>query len=222
MISVLMLGKKFEAVIAISVLFGLTFFLLSLVSTPAGGEDGDWLRTALIIVSSTSNDTLEEQKALSFHDHLIGQGYSNDSIIFLADEELPGSDGRSNCSNIESSFDLISQVQDPDGEVVIMISDHEQGVRGNSSFVFEDGVIPSSTIGSWMDDIECSSMTVILNGNRSGLAFWELSSSTRELISSMRWDQVIDGNGIVSYHEAYLKECYNLRFSDQDPQYFSG
>jgi hypothetical protein len=77
---------------------------------------------------------------------------------------------------------------------------------------------------------------MILNGNRSALAGPVLSSSSRDIFCSMRYDQEFDQDlfnitrglydptadtdydGEVSYHEAFMKECYNLRNEDQDPQ----
>ncbi len=56
----------------------------------------------------------------------------------LVSKRSEGSDGTANISNINQAFEDLIAFEDPLDEVIIYISDHEQGVLGNSSFVFID------------------------------------------------------------------------------------
>ena len=224
----IMVAGLISAVVCISIciLFG------SADGTPSSD------RKAIILISTTDPDIDEEGKAQSFYGYLLDEGYSEDDISFLGFEETEGSDGTANISNINQAFEDLIAFEDPLDEVIIYISDHEQGVLGNSSFVFIDGSITADTISLWMDSIDYTEATMILNGNRSGLAGPELQDPDRVVISSMDWDQTSDQDlfnitrgltdqtadinfdGVVSYYEAYMKECFTLRFEDQNPQYY--
>ncbi len=140
----------------------------------------------------------------------------------------------------DDDSDVVINSSDVDSEIVIYVSDHGHMVDSESALRFSDGNISYSTIGSWIDEMDHSDLVYISGGNRSGLAGPELRGPGKTVICSMGADQVsfpdlfnitrgledptsdIDGDGEVSYHEAYLKEREELRFSDQDPQYFSG
>lgn len=109
----------------------LPIVLFVLVSTlifiePTNGTPGAENR-ALIIVSTLENNSVENGKANSFHDHLISEGYSESEIEVLGPEILSGYDRTSNCSNIENTFDALIQ-EGPLDDVVIYISDHEQEI----------------------------------------------------------------------------------------------
>jgi len=178
----------------------------------------------------------ETGKALSFYDHLIDTGlYDEDDIVFLAEPSVPHVDGSANISNIENSFDWIITYSLPITEVTIYIFDHQQFINGNVTFSFEEGNITIGTIESWIDSITCESITVILNGERSGLGGEILSGSDRDIICSMRADQANipdnfnitrsledptadqNNDSIVDYIEAYWKEVEWLQGSGQDP-----
>jgi len=134
----------------------------------------------------------------------------------------------------DDDSDVVANSPNVDSKILICISDHGHMVDSESILCFSDGNISYSTIGSWIDEMDHSDLVYISGGNRSGLAGPELRGPGKTVICSMGADQVsfpdlfnitrgledptsdIDGDGEVSYHEAYLKECYNLRFSDQD------
>ena len=144
-------------------------------------------RYSIIIVSTLYEPSTEEGKAVYFHDHLINEGYDPEKIDFLAFDDTVNSDRISNVSNIEDSFDWLINDSDPNKEVVIYITDHEQGTRGSSSFQFIDGNISSSTLDGWIDDIDCSELTIILLGNRSGLSGDTLSDDNRMIMSKTEY-----------------------------------
>ncbi len=157
----------------------------------------------------------------------------------LVSKKTEGSDGTANISNINQAFEDLIAFEDPLDEVIIYISDHEQGVLGNSSFVFIDDSITADTISFWMDSIDYTEATMILNGNKSGLAGPELKDPDRVVISSMDWDQAYDpdlfnitrslkdlsadsnNDGVVSFIEAFWKEVILLNGTGQDPVLFN-
>ncbi|MDG6226263.1 MAG: hypothetical protein QCI82_12265, partial [Candidatus Thermoplasmatota archaeon] len=123
---------------------------------------------------------------------------------------------------------------------VIYISDHAQGIMNDIFLIFDDGNISTTQIDSWLDLIECSSVTVILNGERSGLAGPDLTGPSRDIICSMGSNQTMNpdqfnitrsledptadtnNDGKVSFVEAYWKEVDNLSGTGQDSVLFEG
>ena len=206
--------------------------LFSISSNGEGSND----RYSIIIVSTLFESRAEEEKALYFYDHLIDEGYDPEKIDLLAYGDTMNSNRKSNVSNIEDSFDSLINNFDPNKEIVIYITDHEQGTMGNSYFEFVDGNISSSTFDGWMDEISCSELTVILLGNRSGLSGDTLSDSNRLVMSSMRYDETnnpdqfnitrsledplsdTNGDGTITYEEAFHWECDIVFYYGQNPQ----
>ena len=226
-------------------LFGI-LLLLGLLSVPLfvtrDSEGTTTLpRCAIIIVSDLDGfDPEELEKAYQFYQYLLDKEYTDEDIYFLTEGSRYGSDGAPTISNIESAFSWLQNTSESSSQPVVYISDHVIWALGNVTFRFSDGNITTSAINSWLNSTIYQELTMILTGNRSGLACEEISSNNREVISSMRWDQTfhpdpfnitrglrdssadINRDGEVSYYEAFLKERYTLRFSDQDPQYLSG
>jgi hypothetical protein len=189
----------------------------------------------LIIVSSYGGHYQNElYKARSFHEY-IDDSYSEEVVICLTDPTDPYSDGPANVSNVYEAFQWLINNSIPSEEVIIYISDHEKRILNETYFLFEDGNISSLMIDSWLDQVQCSEMTVILNGERSGLAGPDLADPSRDVICSMGSDQEYNpdtfnitrsledptadqnNDGIVDYIEAYRKEVERLQGSGQDP-----
>ena len=198
-------------------------------------------RCAIIIVSDLDGfDPEELEKAYQFYQYLLDKEYTEDDIYFLTEDSRTGCDDDPTISNIEEAFSWLENTSESSSQPVIYISDHVIWSMGNLTFRFSDGNITISTINEWLNSTIYQELTFILGGNRSGLAGPELRGPGKTVICSMVADQVsfpdlfnitrgledptsdIDGDGEVSYHEAFLKEREELRFSDQDPQYFSG
>ena len=202
---------------------------------PTGSASSSQDDMALIIVSTLFQDDVEENKTISYHDHLTDQGYSADRIEFLAFNDTQLADRISTIDNIESAFGNIINDSNMNKQVAIYIADHEQGIRHNSSFTFIDGNITANQIDIWLDGMRSSDLTVIMTGNRSGLAGYEIQDDDRSVISSMMRNQTVipdhfnitrsledssadtNQDGRVSYIEAYWKEVENLQEYDQDP-----
>jgi hypothetical protein len=192
----------------------------------------------LIIVSGYGGYSQQElSKASSFREYLLDL-VNEDDVIYLTDPTDPSSDGPATLSNIEDSFDWLISNSEPDTDVTVYISDHISMIDNNASFIFNDGAIPASIIDLWLDLIECSSLNIILNGERSGMGGQAVSGTGRDVLCSMDASESfqndlfnitrsledpsadIDNDEIVSYVEAYWKEVDNLLGSGQNPVYY--
>ncbi len=193
---------------------------------------------AIIIVSSYgAPDAHEVEKADDLYGHLIEDGYSPDNIDFLTPYNIAGSTGISHVDDVEASFDRIVDNSNSK-EVVIYVSDHSKRTLslGDVVFQFDDGDISTSTIDSWIDDMVYNDITIIVGGDRSGLAGPELFETGRVVMSSMDYDEVVDedqfdiarslndpdadadGDGEVTFTEAFDNEVTLLASSDQTPR----
>jgi hypothetical protein len=190
---------------------------------------------SLVIVSGYNGYTSHELvKASDFRGHLL-DSCSTDDMIYLTDSGISGSDGTATVSNVEDAFSWLKDNCDSNTEVAVYIMDHAQVINGYPSFRFEDGLIRASTIDGWLDQVSCSEMTVILNGERSALNGPTLDTVSRDVICSMKSGQTycpdnfdiadsldditadVNNDGIVSYIEAYEKEKNLLEASGQVP-----
>ncbi len=218
---------------------GLLIIILSLACRGVNATDPPEKICLIIVSGAWGYSEHEIGKASSFYDHCISTDiYNEEDIVYLADTAVSNTDGPANISNIEDAFEWLDDNSDPNMEIVIYISDHEQVINNEIYFAFEDGNISSSTIDSWIDEITCEKITVILNGERSALAGPDLSGSSRDIICSMESDQLSIDNfnitrsledpeadlnidGKVDYIEAFLKEVEWLQGSGQDPVLYS-
>ncbi len=190
---------------------------------------------AIIIVSENA-EASELGKAVSFHDHLIDKGYDSDNVLFLTPSSVPGSDEISNLTNIEEGFDSLIEDKEKDKDVVIYISDHCGGCINGAIFEFSNETLEVSTIDGWIDDMKFDDLTIIIGGDRSGLAGPELEDDDRVIMSSMGSDEMstpdqfnitrslededadLNNNGEVSFIEAFYYEKNLLVSEDQTPQ----
>ncbi len=163
------------------------------------------------------------------------RGIDINSLCVITEDSRTGCDDDPTISNIEEAFSWLENTSESSSQPVIYISDHVIWTMGNATFQFSDGNLSANTIDGWLNSTQYQDLTMILNGNRSALAGPDLKDSSREIFCSMRSTQSfdedlfnitrglndptsdIDDDGDVSYHEAYLKECYNLRNEDQSP-----
>ncbi|MFO8050408.1 MAG: hypothetical protein R6V01_01760, partial [Thermoplasmatota archaeon] len=99
--------------------------------------------------------------------------------------------------------------------------------------------ISADTMDSWMDQIQCSSITVILNGERSGMAGPDLQDPERDIICSMGANEEYDpdlfnitrsledptadtnNDGVVDFIEAFWKEVELLEATGQVPAIYT-
>jgi hypothetical protein len=196
-------------------------------------ETGD--TKAIIMVSGQGGYSESElAKASCFREYLLDTSCTEGDIIYLTSASDPDSDGIANLSNIEDAFDWLGQECGSETEIVIYVLDHEY-INDQVYFQFDDGSISAYTIDSWLDQTSYSSVTIILNGERSGLAGSTLNGANRDVLCSMEANQFnipdlfnisrslvdpsadMNTDGIVDYIEAFWKEVERLQRSGQDP-----
>jgi hypothetical protein len=196
-------------------------------------------KKAIIIVSSCYGENCcEIDKAMSFMDYLIDEGYDEEVIDLISAGDSDRIDSLDLLSNINSSFSGLISGSNEDTEVVIYISDNGHAENGIPSLRFRDGNITGRQFDSWFDQIICSELTFIIGGNRSGIIGPDVSDISRTVMSSMSETQVssrdlfnitrsledpsADSNndGVVSFLEAFRKEELLLTGTGQDPVLF--
>ena len=208
--------------------------LFVFIQDEASAQKQDYLKCLIIVSGNEGYSEQELSKASSFRDHQLTHCDYND-IRYLTDPSDPNSQGPANLSNVEEGFDWLKTNTSESTEVVVYISDHAQAINNENYFLFDDGNISIDTVDSWLDQVQCNQMTIVLNGERSGLGGPDLSDPGRDVICSMGANQSFspdlfnitrsledpsadtNHDGQVSYIEAYWKEVENLQGTDQDP-----
>jgi len=189
----------------------------------------------LIIVSGYLGYSHDSVNKASSYKEYLKTNCSKSDIYYLTDPLDIESDGPSNLSNIEKAFQWLSSNSNSNTKVSVYIFDHITMIDHNATFLFDDCNISTNTIDSWLEMVICESMTVILNGERSSLGGEYLKDSNREVICSMEYYQEFDpdnfnitrsledqtsdinGDGEISYLEAYQNECELLENTGQNP-----
>lgn len=211
-----------------------------LFTTSGNGQGSSVDKKALIIVSGNGGYSQNElDKASSFMEYLL-EDLEEEEIICLTDPNDYSSDGPANLSNIEDAFYWLEVECDSGTEVIIYISDHINSINNNRTFIFDDGNITTVTLDNWLDEISFSEMTIILNGERSGLGGPDLADSGRSVICSMREYQFFDPDrfditislenplldqdldGEISFIEAFFGEVLRLQPYNQSPIMYEG
>jgi hypothetical protein len=211
------------------------FFLISLEEAQA---DDPIDRKCLIIVSSSGGYSSNEiGKASSFYDYLLESCTSND-VQYLTSPSCLGNDGPATLSNIEDAFEWLEAESTTETEVTVYVSDHINSIESNVFFSFDDGNMTLSYMDSLLDQVEFSSITMILNGERSGYGCDYFGGTSRDILCSMGSTQDCDpdlfnitrsledptadtnDDNIVSYVEAFWKEVDNLEETGQDPVFY--
>jgi len=207
------------------VILGFLTILVSIYFTVSVKADDPFqdLKSIIIVSGHLGYSQHELEKASAFYSYQL-ECSSSGNIIYLTDPVQFGSDGSANLSNIENAFDWLINSSTQDTIVTIYIFDHEQSINNENYFIFDDGNLSSTLIDMWLDQVQCYDMTIILNGQRSGLSGPDLVGFNREIICSMRYDQEFDPDlfnitrgledpsadfdysGSVDYIEAYLSE----------------
>jgi len=202
---------------------------------PARGEErGNKL--ALVIVSGHGGYTPSEvNKGSAFRKYLLDNGVSQNRMKYLTSPSDQYSDGIASVNSVINAFQWLINNSLSIDEVTIYISDHAWWIDNIVSFKFDDGNLSAELVDTWLDVVECSSMNIILNGPRSGLAGTDLTGSQRSVFCSMKGYQEYDSdqfnitrslldpvsdkdhNGEITYLEAFEMEKSRLLGSGQEP-----
>lgn len=218
-------------------LFTIGLLVLTLfLSFSAKGASDDY--KALIVVSSyNGTDEYEFEKAVAFYHYLRNNGYSNENIIFLTDEDFINKNGDASTYEIELAFKELASESKQKTEVCVYISDNSHATDGASYYEFDDGNISCRSIVDWIDDMKFDNLNYITLGNHSGLFGPLLSGEDRVIMSSMReYEETFtdyfnitrslenpsaDTNfdGEVSFTEAFYREKQLLdEYWEQNPE----
>lgn len=223
--------NAFFAIVPVMIFFA-SFILLANYAEASGSE----YNKALIIVSDYQTNENENGKAVSFYEYLIEHGYDQNDIEFLASSSTMYSDLEANVSNVESAFNNLIDNNSIEKEVIIYLSDHGgPPCSNNTIFRFSDGNISVDQVDQWIGNISFSQLDVIVGGIHSGSAGPELAGSDRTIMCSMGSDEDrnpdlfnitrglnditadTDGNGEVSFVEAFWSEFYTVITHGQTP-----
>lgn len=209
-------------------------FVVILSSMGSNAEQTNETRCLIIVSGYNGYSGHELGKASAFYDH-INDTLSEDDIRYLTIHTDPESDGQATISNVENAFEWLKENSLPENNVIIYISDHAKRSFNETHFCFNDGNVSTDTINSWMNQIQCLSITVVLNGERSGLGGLDLQGPSRDVICSMRSYQTFDpdlfnitrsledpladsnNDGVVDFIEAFWMEDFLLTGTGQDP-----
>ncbi len=225
---------KTKKVITASIITLVILVVATLISNKATAEITSESVCLIIISGNGGYSTGELEKASSFFDY-INETLDRDDIRYLTTTLDSESQGPANISNVEISFQWLENNSQSSDEVIIYISDHAKRLFNETYFSFDDGDISTSTIDSWIDEIDCIHTTVIINGEKSGLGGIDLQDSSRDIICSMEHDQEYDpdlfnitrsledpaadtnNDEVVDFIEAFWRENYLLTGTGQDP-----
>ncbi len=228
------LFRKTSSVITPSVITIMILVVAVLISNTVTAEITSESVCLIIVSGNGGYSTSELEKASSFFDY-VNETLDRDDIRYLTTILDSESQGSANITNIQDSFQWLENNCQSSDEVIIYISDHAKRVFNETYFTFNDGDISTSTIDSWIDEIDCVHTTVIINGEKSGLAGIDLQESSRDIICSMEYDQEYDpdlfnitrsledpasdtnNDEIVDFIEAFWRENYLLTGTGQDP-----
>lgn len=140
-------------------------------------------RAVIVVADYNGYNENELEKAKSFYDYLIDEGFTASNIDFLVDDSISGYDGEGNKTNVVSALSSLAN-DTSDKEIVIYISDHGHA-DVDDYYRFDDGNVTESTISAWLDDMVYSELTYLSLGNHSGLFGTDLLDEDRIIIASM-------------------------------------
>lgn len=226
------------SIIGILLVVGIIFLNFGFGEADANGSGNSEKKMAIVIISSYDNHSAihELGKGVAFYNYLIDEGYQEQDIVFLSDIPVPNSDGNANVSNVEDGFEFLILDGNENKSVTVYISDHGFQLIDGMAFNLSDGSIDSTSINYWLNEMFFSDLTMIVNGNRSGLAGPAFCGLDRLIICSMGEDEINhpdhfnitrslenseadrDNDGIVSFEEAFYAERHiMMQYPTQNP-----
>ena len=179
---------------SVGILIMLPLVVLFIVNSADATTGSD--NYAILLVSDVNgDDTVEDQKSVDLYNYLLEEGYSDESILVLNNQELTINDYESRLEYIEISFSYVISNSNSGSDVVVYISDFAKETQNGPVFQFIDGDLEMSTIDGWIDDISCDELTVIIGGKNSGIAGPALAEQNRLVMSSMKATQSYSPDG---------------------------
>ena len=169
--------------------------ILSL-GVPAGGSlmssDDAWA----VIVATDETGTAQVDEGWALHNWLIGHGWEDDHITFLADHQ--GADDEPTLDNIEDAIKAVGSVSDEDSLVFIAVLDDQQYSDGHVYFHASDGLLSEVQLGSWVNEITTyGKMGIEVSGRYTGAFLAPLSGTHRVIVTSHAGTEDADTNNYL-------------------------
>lgn len=176
-------------------------------------------------------------EAMALHDYFVSKGFDEDHIILLVDfdDDNPIVDGPATKGNIFASLDFLAQVATDDSFVFIGILDW--GHEGSTGYYVElnDEPLYDYELGIKLETISYDKMVVNLVFRYSGGFIDEVSGNMRLITCSNKNNIDVDthyklseglthpladfdGNGKISFEEAFLYEKLKVWLIWRDPR----
>lgn len=137
---------------------------------------------AWAVIIATGNDG-QVPEGLALHDWLIGHGWQDSHVKFLAAHTL--ADGPATMANIHCAISGVAAVSKPSSMIFISVLDEQQWSDGQVYFHAEDGLVSSVQLGGWINEIPTyAKMGVEVSGRYTAAFIPDLQGPNRVLVTS--------------------------------------
>jgi hypothetical protein len=131
----------------------IAFALVALaLGAPAAGalesKDDAW---AVIFATETEGNTGQIAEGLAIHNWLLGHGWLDSHIRFLADSA--SADAAPTVENLQGALSNVAQKSNSNSNVFIAVMDHGQTSDGYITFSASNGQVSSGQFGGWVNGI---------------------------------------------------------------------
>jgi len=202
------MSKSIPIIIGFLILtLGFSALIVAPPSTEATELDGPGYA---LIAAPQFGLTSQVDEAEALRSYLLGHGWTDEMICFLADSTENYVDGDATKDNIEEALENIALNSNPSDIIFIAILDHGQDMEGTAYFRTGDEGSPvyisDTQFASWVDDIEdFTAMVLYISCPYSGGFVGELEGDGRIVISDCG---VMEDYTISEYtfYEALIEE----------------
>jgi hypothetical protein len=154
------------------------------LGAPAAGatenKDDAW---AVIFATETGGNTGQIAEGWALHNWLIGHGWLDSHIQFLADSA--NADAAPTVENLQGALSSVAQKSNGNSMVFIAVMDNGQNSNGDIFFSASNGQVSVGQLGGWVNGIaNYKKMVVEVNFRFSGGFIQSLSGPNRVVISS--------------------------------------
>ncbi len=200
---------------------------LALCAPAAGALENKEDAWAVIFATETDGSTGQIAEGLALHDWLLGHGWLDSHIAFLADNA--GADAMPTRENLQSAISGVAQNSNGNSIVFITIMDYGQSVNGDFTFSSSNGPISTTTLSGWVNGVtNYKKMVVEVSFRYSGGFIQSLCGTNKVVISSHTSTQSTmpnhfnlseglgaagvdtSGDGYVSIQEAFIQQAAKI------------
>jgi hypothetical protein len=173
---------------------------------------------AVIFATETNGNTGQIAEGWALHNWLIGHGWLDSHITFLADSQ--NADARPTVENLQGALSSVGQKSNSNSQVFIAVMDNGQVSNGDIFFSASNGLVSSGQFTNWVNGIGVyKKMVVDVSFKFSGGFISGLAGTNRVVISSHTSNQdympnhfsLSDGLGTSSIvQEAFTYEAIKI------------